>query len=291
MFRRVVGALGVVLLASCTSSGVFSKDAFHNKVYPYTIGYTDPKDRSILGPDWLVENYFSNDDGVPTGQKTDDGYRKDREIELANGEKTLTTVDVFDVLLAHKTSSGIIWLRTIPVSPRAQARNLRVVAEEYAEALSGRGFFARDLGRFEVSAKEFASRFIEGHEAVLAGMPAYDATIEVANVDQLKLDSTNRVCRIRVVFARTPFNLPRDRPTGDDLPVQLMAGYVNNPTDFDREAPAFEKFLGLLETGGMHGLKSLQPASPAAPPAASVSPGSALPPAPPPAASAAQPRP
>jgi hypothetical protein len=249
----------LLFVLSACEPATFGVDGFHSAQFPYSVRYSDPGARTLLSSDWIVENYYSDSHGAPTKPKEDDDYAKEREIELEGGHTTKLTFDVYDVLLAHKSSDAKIWVRSIPYSPRQAQRSLRLVAEDYAEALSGAGFYASDLGRVKVQSKQYASHVVGGRDAKLAGLPAYDATIEVANVDQLKLDPKSRSEMIRVVFVRTDFTYPVRR-VDSTLPVMLMIGYSNAPSDFAAQSADFERFLALIGTGGKYGLE-VEPAS------------------------------
>jgi hypothetical protein len=295
MPRRVWGVaasavLGLASLLGCQSSGVFDRAAFRSAKYPYTIRYADPEERALLSSDWVVENYYADAAGKPTTSKSGRDYRKDREIELASGRTTTRTFDVYDVLLVHRASDAVIWLRSIPLSPRQASLDLRVAAEQYAEGLSGSGFYATDLGHRRVESQTYASHMLSGRPVTVAGLDAYEATLEVANVDQLKLDPASRAAMIRVVFVRTPFTAESHGVDSEKLPVMWMVGYANNPTDFEAQSPDFVRFLGLIDANGSHGFTVLPPVQPPAP-----QPPAPVPPPPPatwtvpPAASSAAP--
>ncbi len=267
-------ALVVVGMAGCRSSGVFDATAFHSSTYPYTIRYADPEEHALLSSDWVVENYYADATGKPTTSKRGWAYRKSRDIELSDGHVVSREFDVYDVMLVHRASDAVIWLRSIPLSPRQPGINLRVLASEYAEGISGSGFYPTDLGRAHVESQTYASHVLTGQPVTVAGLEAYEATIEVANVDQLKLDPSSRAAMIRVVFVRTPFKTEPSM-NSEGLPVLWMIGYANNPVDFEAQAPDFTRFLGLVDANGSHGFTVLPPvpsASPPAPPSASAAP-------------------
>jgi hypothetical protein len=274
-----VAAIGLMALMGCQSSGFFEATAFRSRVYPYTIRYADPEERALLSSDWVVENFYADASGKPTTSKTGRQYQKDREIELASGRTIVRAFDVYDVLLVHRASDAVIWLRSIPLSPRQAGLSLRVAAEQYAEGLSGSGFYATDLGQRRIESQTYASHMVAGRPVVVAGLEAFEATLEVANVDQLKLDPASRAAMIRVVFVRTPFTTETRGVDSDKLPVMWMIGYANNPVDFEAQSPDFVRFLGLIDANGSHGFKVLPPVP--APVPIAAPPASAAPPPPP----------
>lgn len=270
-----IGAAALVLvgMAGCQSSGAFDATAFHSRTYPYTIRYADPEERALLSSDWIVENYYADATGKPTTSKRGRPYRRSRDIELSDGRTVSREFDVYDVLLVHRASDAVIWMRSVPMSPRQAGLNLRVMATEYAAGLSGSGFYPTDLGRPGVESQTYASHVLSGRPVMVAGLEAFEATVEVANVDQLKLDPSSRAAMVRVVFVRTPFK--SEGGLDEPLPVMWMIGYANNPADFDAQAPDFTRFLGLVDANGSHGFTVLPPVpldAASAAPSASVAP-------------------
>jgi hypothetical protein len=266
----------------CAKPGTFRADGYHNALYGYSIHYSDAAAHAFVSDDWVVDNYVMGNDGLPRAPKKDEEYRRERTFEVDNGRKHTRAVDIYDLRLVHKRSSAVVWVRTIPLEVRDGERDLRVLMQEYAEELSGTGFFATDLPNVKVGARQFATKITESHPATLAGFDAFDATIEIANVDQLRLDPASRSDVVRVIFARTPYQyVIEDGYAGIKLPVLLVVGYLNNPTDFARQQPDFERLLTLVDASNG------APRAPGPPLAASAAAAPTAPPTPPPAASAA----
>lgn len=283
---------GLATLASCSAPALFRPEGYFNKVHEYSVRYSDPAHHAFLSADWVVDNYYTDTNGSPTSRKNGDAYRRPRKLEFDDGSVVEDAIDLFDLKLVHKRTNAVIWLRTIPVTPREGERNLRVIAQDYAEGLSGTGFFATDTRPIKVGAQQFATRIVEAREGMLDGFQAYDATIEIANVDQLRLDPKTRSGIIRVVFARTPFQVGFGSGGSTGLhrvPVILMAGYYNNPTDYAAQLPEFERFLSLFDArrGASAGWApatsgSTEASSVAAPPSATPAPAVSTPSTPPP---------
>jgi hypothetical protein len=269
-------------------SGVFDATSFKSRLYPYTVHYGDPDQHALISQDWVVENYLSDSDGRPTTPKQTKTYQKVLDLELANGQTVNESFDVYDLLLVHSASDAEIWLRAIPISPRRSGRSLHVVAEQYAEGLSGSGFFKSDLGRIAVESQTYAGHVLASRPVTVAGLEALETTVEVANVDQLRLDPKSRSAQIRVVFVRTPFTTKSEYPTRR-VPIMLMIGYANNPTDFDAQSADFDRFLGLIEVNGSRGFQVLETAATAPSASASAPAGSSAPDSPAPSAVATSP--
>jgi hypothetical protein len=225
------------------------------------IRYADPARKEILSEDWRVDNFELSSDGSPKRPKNGPKYKGTRDVDDGEGSGDLLHEDfyVFDLELVHRSSGGVIWARTIPLPPALTDTNLRVLMDDYAAALSGTGFFASDVvsagGNAVAKAQEFATKVVQAKQTSVAGHDAYDATIELANVDQIKLDPNRREAIGRIVLVRTDYfneSLAR-RHLNDEHKVRrrivMMLGYSNNPTDFPAQLPDFERFISQISLG------------------------------------------
>ncbi|HEY2509910.1 MAG TPA: hypothetical protein VGI39_03615 [Polyangiaceae bacterium] len=239
-------------LAGCTPKlGTFNVDGFHDHLLPYAVHYSDARAKQFLSENWKVDNFVVNDDGTLEDPKTTTDYRGPQKIDLA-GDGTFEKIRVyyFDLKLDNKKTNAVIWIQTVPLGRDRAERNLKNLAEDYAEALSGSGFYATvtDLQRREVRGrgKTFAARLVDGKDTKLGGFDAYDARVDFANVDQLQIDPNARRSMIRVVLVRPPYLIgwgEDHKPT----PALLRIGFEASPGDFEAGMPDFERFLSLLE--------------------------------------------
>ena len=234
----------------CATGGTFAADGFHHTDYPYVVRYSDPGTREFLDANWRIDNYVVNYDGTIGALKTTEDYEGPTELDVTgSGNFSKVTLPYFDLKLDNRKTSAVIWLQTIPLNKGREERNLKNLAEDYASAISGSGFYAavEDQGKV-IREKTFAAKIVEGKETTLGGLEAYDAKIELANADQLRLDPAARTAIIRVVFVRT--NYTHDF-LGHDFPVHtfVRVGYRASPGDFDAGLPDFERFLKLLQFG------------------------------------------
>jgi hypothetical protein len=246
-------ALALSVLGCATGTGTFAADGFHNSEYPYVVRYSNPQARELLDGSWRVDNFVVNADGSIGGAKTAEGYRGPEEIDLkGSGTPNKITVFYFDLKLDNKKTSAVIWLQTVPLARDRAERNLKNLVEDYANTISGSGFYAavEDEGKM-IRAKTFAAKIVDGKETTLGGLEAYDAKIELANVDQLRLDPAARTALVRVVLVRTNYT-HRFSSAGVEYaptPTLVRVGYRASPGDFDAGLPDFERFLKLIEFG------------------------------------------
>jgi hypothetical protein len=248
--RTILVALAFPILGCATGGGTFAADGFHHSQYPYVVRYSDPRAREVLDENWRVDNFVINYDGSIGAPKTADGYEGPEEIDFTgSGVPTKVTVPYFDLKLDNRKTSAVIWLQTIPLSKDHAERNLKNLVEDYANAISGSGFYAavEDQGKV-VREKTFAAKIVDGKETTLGSLEAYDAKIELANVDQLRLDPAARTAIIRVVLVRTNY-MHTFLEDGPAVPTFVRVGYRASPGDFDAGLPDFERFLKLLQFG------------------------------------------
>ena len=174
----------------CATGGTFAADGFHHTDYPYVVRYSDPGTREFLDANWRIDNYVVNYDGTIGALKTTEDYEGPTELDVTgSGNFSKVTLPYFDLKLDNRKTSAVIWLQTIPLNKGREERNLKNLAEDYASAISGSGFYAavEDQGKV-IREKTFAAKIVEGKETTLGGLEAYDAKIELANADQLRLD-------------------------------------------------------------------------------------------------------
>lgn len=215
---------------------------------------------SKLTNDWLLDNYYTR--GTRLVLKDGDAYQVEYQLDTdgdGQGDQS-ETLPLYDLRYKHRQRDAVIWLRTFPISTDLREKELRVLLHRYVDEVAGAGYEAVQLhaNRHIVSEKRYAAEVLEEGNASLAGVEAYEATIEVANVDRLKLEENRREVRVRLVLARPGFSIDvtrlGKRPVS--FPVLLLAGYANLPGDFEQDSPAFESLLQQIAIHNQRGYQS-----------------------------------
>jgi hypothetical protein len=265
-----------LLLAGCGTQlpGVVSADGYASGRYPLAVrkGYDAPAAAGLMSEGWKLDNF--NDDEPKGGE----AYRTTIRID-ANGDGDFEQQEegpAFELRFVHLRHAGVVWLRTVPVSADLAKKDLRVLTDGYVEALAGGQYESTELDRSSVTTveKRFASTLLSAEPCQLATQECEAATIELANVDQLKLDPKYRSNKLMVVITRTPFVYwPRMRRSHH--PVYLVAGYSNQPGQFEAGLPDFLGFLQHIDITGSRGFQTTAPPTPAG-----VAPAPAVVPAP-----------
>ena len=248
-------ALLALSFAACLpagGTGTFGMDGFHHAEFPISVHYTNPTAKEFLGPDWRIDNYYIDGYGLIGAPKSTSEYAGREAVDFhGDGRLTRLPVYFFDLKLDNRKTSAVIWLQSVRLGKNDTDRNLRNMVEDYAEALSGSGFYAALHDGLVVKAKTYAAKIVDGKERTLGGFPAYDARLEVANLDQIRLDPSARSLIVRVVLVRTDY--VHNWGSMDEGPLESRAlvrvGYRASPSDFEAGLPDFERFLTLLEFG------------------------------------------
>ncbi|MFZ5893318.1 MAG: hypothetical protein ACOY0T_19820 [Myxococcota bacterium] len=268
--------------AGCFHSAIERFDArgYINKDYAYRVLGPAP---SLLGGDWIVDNFYESKGRWR--EKDGPAYRIQYEFDT-DGDGSLDTkreLPLYDLRFKHRRHNASVWLRATPFSTEWRERELRVLVQAYVDSIAGGGYEAARVehDRVRVEERRFAAEFVERAPARLAGLDAYDATIDVANLDQIRLTPTERKTRVRLVFVNLPTNFQtyRNGAPGVALPLVLIVGYANSPGEFSADMNDFENLLDRIEIQGNRGYSRQAPAPgvAATPPPVSVPADSAVP--------------
>lgn len=291
--------LAASLLAGCGPQlpGVVSADGYVSGRYALDVrrGYDAPAAAGLMPDGWKLDNFHEDE------PKRSEAYQTVFHVD-ADGDGDADwdkTEPAFELRFVHLRHAGVAWLRAVPVSHELAKKDLHVLVLGFVEGLAGGEYETLELspGRATTIEKRFASTLLNAEPCRLAAQECEAASIELANVDQLKLDPTYRSHKLMVVLTRTSFAYaPVDGAA--TFPVYLVAGYSNQPSQFDAGLRDFIGLLQHVEITGHRGFSatpgSAVPAAPAsaapvAPPAATpavapVAPPIAAPVAPPAAA-------
>lgn len=274
--------------------------AFEATGFRSTYGYEIPYERGtqrLLPEDWTLVNFEQTSDGgwarktssrdVTTYELDDDGGRAGSFAEWFT----------YAVRYEHRVHAGAIWLRDIPIQTKLRDKDLHVLMQTYIDEMAGATYETVQRGSTSAWAPKpqivvehrHAAAILEEGPAVVAGQPAYAATIDVANIDEVHVAPRARASRVQLVLLRAPqdevYEPSRVGELTQHYPVILLAGYSNMPADFAKGLEGFHGLLRKLAIGGKTGLTlELTPVAPATPgdtPPAVTAPADRAPPVPP----------
>ncbi len=276
-------------------SGSITPAGYQNAKYKYSVS-TLPGG-GLMGNEWKLDNFYVKrkeliekdaKDYIVTLELDNDG---DGEFETKAKQHT------YDLRFENLVHDGVIFLRTIPISNDLGQKKLSVLMHDYVEAIAGGGYEVVQLNPQDriMIEKRYAAAVESQGPGQLAGLPAHVATLSVANTEQLKVDPNARKQRVQLVLLHTRFAYTSKIKAKEvKFPVLLLAGYANQPEDFDAGVAEFHAFLSRVVLDGNRGFQYAPPAAtpavaqPAAPaPAPAPAPAGAVAPAPSPAPAAA----
>lgn len=240
IFPALVGGLGACASTAFGEDGAYVNDALGYRVSPVMQG---GRRGELLGADWALVNFTRDSSGQPNDLKG--GH--DWEVQLALDTNDDGDVDVegefprYDLYFEHRRDDAQVWIQSVPMSDTSAGKSLETLAERYAGSVSGGVYFWSPSTR-AVKDERFASRIIAHEEMQVDGHPAYRADIEVANVDEMRLDPSARSRRIRVMLLRPTRGV--SHYSGNKRWVAsavIVLALSCKPRDFDTHAAALDQ--------------------------------------------------
>jgi hypothetical protein len=229
-------------------------------------GYADPKlgysipyakgESAFISRDWVVRSHNSN--GEP---RMDGEWEVKFPLDHNNDGKPETTLTYprYDLLLRNANDGAGIGIRRIVLgnsNRAALAPWLRSIGREISGAVW-----------FKDGERNWTSRVRSERLLHVAGLPAAEITLDIADVDRLRLDprSLDRVMRIVAVEAFSevfqPAGTREDAPV--EYPVRLLAFYDAAPEDFLGHEQEFTSLLNSIVLNGHSGMEAEAVVSPA----------------------------
>lgn len=227
----------------------FEEQGFRHIDYGYRIDFAAAGRPTFISQDWVVESYRTGPDGWPRDRLSGGDYWHTRYLDVdGDGDRDrVQRAYTYDLRIRHRTTNGMMWVRTFPVSPALQSRELRVLADNYASSVAGgKGYMVAGVtpARVDVRERRFATEVLDTLPMRLDGREAFGFIMDVADVDQLRLSRASRLGRAAVVLVRTSFGWRQYSALGTRRwPVLMVIGYVNGPDDFAAGLDDFERFL------------------------------------------------
>jgi hypothetical protein len=172
--RCVAIALASIALASiagCNGSAYFRPHAFVPPMRHYRVRYAEPSAHDVLGPEWNLLNFR---DGQM--RQTPDWVTHAR-VDEGSGERP-QSFPTFDLFAEHARDGSVIFVMTVPLGPSMERRDLRIVAHDFIDELTGSAIAVVRRVRGDASEERLiASRVIEDTEAEVGGADAYLFTL------------------------------------------------------------------------------------------------------------------
>lgn len=225
------------------AAATFTGGRYQNGLYGYEYTY---ENGPLPADEWKLDNYQVGADGKPTSPKKGEDARVVVDADGDGDYESTGRHPDPDVRYVHLKDDGTISMRTIPVSADLSQKDLKLLLERWVDSLSGEGGISvyDQSGRARLTltrTKTYSTRVIADGAGTLSGYEAHFGLVEIANVDQLKLDPNHREALIEVVLARTDYSWRSS--DGALFPVYAFATYRNHPQFFEQHVASFEAFL------------------------------------------------
>ena len=262
--RRAI-LLGILVWAAgCGTTASFKEDAFHGEESRYKVHYLDTDKQSLLPAQWRLMNFSLDSKGRPQRMLWGDGYRSTIQMETQSGTSLPGEIITHDLKFSHTQSEGLLWLRVLPLPNRIVHKSLKVVAEEWANGLTGTALdFSFGTGStpsnhvsIGVDSQRVATKILTSQPRKVAGHMAREVLFDMVNMDQLEMNPNAPRIRVRAVFIQAPVT-KRSPPPGEyaafsaEFTACLFVGYANSAESFDSFSPVFDDFLGRMEIGSV----------------------------------------
>lgn len=267
----VATILGGVVLLACASpmTGILSPEGYKHNTYNYEIETLAGSER-LLPREWMIDNMYQRQSsrGEPRFAPKGGRHYKTRywfDLDGDGEDDIYEDVHAYDLRYVHRVSSGVIWVRTVPIARNKRDKDLRVLAKEYVDGVAGAGYELVSYGRVEE--RRFAAEILGRRAGTVAEKPAFAVDFAVANIDEVQVREGARRTRVRLVVIRSGFEAIRGRNSrpvvkklggethGVRFPVLLMMGFASQPEDYDNGVRDFDTLVARLSIEGKSGVQ------------------------------------
>lgn len=275
MVRSMV--LVAVMVAGCAVQGQHGK--FDRGGYVSRYGYMIPYEHetSLMVQGWMLDNFVRRDGRML--RKSGDEDLVTYKIE-ANGSVDDIEGYKYELHWENRKHAGIVALSDIPLPPKYGERELHVLMRAHIAELSDPVPSAIEnsdgLPPTILVQKPGMPVVVQEGPAVLAGQPAYVATVDLVPPEQPAGTGYSPSQRVQLVLMRPPHDErfePTNMSASKRYPMVLLASYTNAPSDFAAGLADFHKLLRSIVIAGKAGFEPPAPAAPAAEPMAALTTG------------------
>ncbi len=235
----------------------------------YEVAVVDPRQGTLMPPDWRLDNFLYEGDGFIPKKGSDYQAVRFLDVDEDGQNDNVGTQPLYDLRFVHRTNSGVIWLRSLPLELGMKDTELRVLAERAVNSLSGGGTLLIQLSGVDYPTNRerfYAAKVRRRAQGTLAGKPAYLISADVSNVDTLKVDPTSVEQRVTLVLTRTGATHHYSRGGDRKFPVVVVFALCSSLVDVPTTEPAFLALLSRIRIDGRAGFEAREVAQPASEP-------------------------
>ena len=190
-------ALSLLSLTACITPGEMTKDGFQHDSVAYKIDYQDKEEKRFLPKSWKNERTKSG--ALPAKYQDSSSIN----AESFDGTPLRIFYNRYDLVFNHKETNGRITVQSYPLEPELSGKKLKILLENQASNLSGQYFSTRDdVNPRKIVSKNWVTKIDNVKEQTINGHEYLEATLELANVDQLKIDPEHRDRKYKILLIR-----------------------------------------------------------------------------------------
>lgn len=260
MMRSLISILAFVLLPSaCVSTGKLDSQGFTHEKLGYVVPYAKANEKVFINSSWTLE---TNSQGQPSPK--DNGTSR-VEVQSYSGHKDSIMVQDLDLVFKHRETNGIIAVQSAPLGENVAYKKLPILAKDHVERVSGLYYASLGEGGTRFGrAKNYVTNIVEGKSGTLGTAETYEAVVDVANAEQLKLNPEHRLLRYKMVLIRPKApegwkdlrgvygkkGKPEDRYTEETYPALIVLTYAMDHAFYQEYLPDFEALVRRFKLRG-----------------------------------------
>jgi hypothetical protein len=236
--RVVLLLLALNGFACAPPSSAFGPTSFRSPNGDYQIEYSQRAQQLLIDDNWTVQNYRYGY-GAPEALTKGDFVSQSIWV-MPDGSRRRIRTATYELLLEHVTNATI-WVRLVPLPERVRSKEIRFLAENYVNNLTG-SFYSDSLEP-QLGERRISAKILSSDPLSVIDYAARRVRFEVVNLDQLEHDPNAPRETVEVVIVKGPFQIQTIGTARGAVPAVLVLGYANGAAEFDKLYPDFTWLL------------------------------------------------
>ncbi len=237
---RALAILALVVLSACNGSAYFRPHAFVPPMRHYRVRYSDPSAREVLSADWNLLNFRRGE-----LLRTPDWVTR-ANVDEGRGPRP-RVIPTFDLFAEHARDGSVIFVMTAPLGPNMARRDLRIVAHDFIDELTGSALAVVRRVRADASEERLiASHVLEDTVAEVGGAEAYLVTLSRGVVGSASV-TAQRITTFVIVRPHRFFRSSGLADPEQGAPMLLLIALDAAAERYDARRPELDSLLDRLD--------------------------------------------